>query len=388
MVDIKNISYIRYAIENPLYKRVDEMTKHRLCGGKNIIYIVPNRYNASIRYRAENMLRTINRLSGYKAYLFEMANMNVLLSNLELVNMVIFQRVICYEIDRYLNCIREKDIPILYDIDDWRFNKDCNHDKRHELNLYLGNMYGTILSQVDMIITTTDYLQDRLCKVFHKKVYLVNNFMDAVQYEISVTLRNKRNQVTSRQDFTIGYFGGESHYRDLEMIAPEIASFLNKHREVKLRIVGMCNIPSPLNREEFENQIIILPYMDGYKLMKEYSKLDINLIPLVMDDFSQSRSEIKFFEAASVGVISIASPTKVYKKIAEETQAIILCDCGSWLNELEKVYNNKYNMEDMIKKAVNYVEKNYIEQAMISDMSRFIFDVEESYEEMLYLGNR
>ena len=150
MIDIKNISYIRYAIENPLYKRVDEMTKHRLCGGKNIIYIVPNRYNASIRYRAENMLRTINRLSGYKAYLFEMANMNVLLSNLELVNMVIFQRVICYEIDKYLNCIREKDIPILYDIDDWRFNKDCNHDKRHELNLYLGNMYGTILSQVDI----------------------------------------------------------------------------------------------------------------------------------------------------------------------------------------------------------------------------------------------
>ena len=128
--------------------------------------------------------------------------------------------------------------------------------------------------------------------------------------------------------------------------------------------------------------------MDGYKLMEEYSKLDINLIPLVMDDFSQARSEIKFFEAAAVGVVSIASPTELYKKIFDKSQAIILSDTGSWLNELEKVYNNNYDLKDMINKAVKYIEKNYTEEAMIPNLSRIVYDVEETYAEMLHLGNR
>lgn len=388
MNDVENVSYIRYATENPLYKRIDELNRQHLRGGKNIIYIVSNRYNASIRYRAENMVKTINRLLGYNAYIFEMCNINVVLSNLENVDIIIFQRVICYEINELLNCIREKNIPILYDIDDWRFNKDYKCDERQELNLYWGNIYQKILNQVDMILTTTDYLKNGLWKAFHKKVYRVNNFMDTVQYELSVALRNQKRQVATEHDFIIGYFGGKSHYRDLEMIASDIAFFLMRHKDARLRVIGMSDIPSPLNREEFKNQIRISTYMDGYKLMEEYSKLDINLIPLVMDDFSQARSEIKFFEAAAVGVVSIASPTELYKKIFDKSQAIILSDTGSWLNELEKVYNNNYDLKDMINKAVKYIEKNYTEEAMIPNLSRIVYDVEETYAEMLHLGNR
>ena len=388
MNDVENVSYIRYATENPLYKRIDELNRQHLRGEKNIIYIVSNRYNASIRYRAENMVKTINRLLGYNAYIFEMCNINVVLSNLENVDIIIFQRVICYEINELLNCIREKNIPILYDIDDWRFNKDYKCDERQELNLYWGNIYQKILNQVDMILTTTDYLKNGLWKAFHKKVYRVNNFMDTVQYELSVALRNQKRQVATEHDFIIGYFGGKSLYRDLEMIASDIAFFLMRHKDARLRVIGMSDIPSPLNREEFKNQIRISTYMDGYKLMEEYSKLDINLIPLVMDDFSQARSEIKFFEAAAVGVVSIASPTELYKKIFDKSQAIILSDTGSWLNELEKVYNNNYDLKDMINKAVKYIEKNYTEEAMIPNLSRIVYDVEETYAEMLHLGNR
>lgn len=388
MNDVENVSYIRYATENPLYKRIDELNRQHLRGEKNIIYIVSNRYNASIRYRAENMVKTINRLLGYNAYIFEMCNINVVLSNLENVDIIIFQRVICYEINELLNCIREKNIPILYDIDDWRFNNDYKCDERQELNLYWGNIYQKILNQVDMILTTTDYLKNGLWKAFHKKVYRVNNFMDTVQYELSVALRNQKRQVAIEHDFIIGYFGGKSHYRDLEMIASDIAFFLMRHKDARLRVIGMSDIPSPLNREEFKNQIRISTYMDGYKLMEEYSKLDINLIPLVMDDFSQARSEIKFFEAAAVGVVSIASPTELYKKIFDKSQAIILSDTGSWLNELEKVYNNNYDLKDMINKAVKYIEKNYTEEAMIPKLSRIVYDVEETYAEMLHLGNR
>lgn len=377
MIDIENASYTKYSTENPLYKRIDGMRKHHSQGEKNIVYIVSNRYNASIRYRAENMVKTINRMLDCNAYIFELPNINVVLSNLNLVDIIIFQRVICYGADRYLSCIRENNIPILYDIDDLVFDKK-----------YYGNVHESIFNQVDMIITTNAYLQERLCGTFHKKVYQVNNFMDSVQYELAVALRKKRNQDISNNNFLIGYFGGESHYRDLKMIAPELANFLIRHRDAKLRVIGINNMPEPLACEELKGQIMISQYMDGYKLMEEYSKLDINLIPLVMDDFSQARSEIKFFEAAAVGVVSIASPTELYKKIFDKSQAVILSDIGSWLDELEKVYNNKYNLKDMINKAVKYIEKNYTEEAMIPNLSRIVYDVEKTYAEMLHLGNR
>ena len=385
MIDVENTSYVRYAKRNPLYKRVDAMKKHHLCGEKNIIYIVSNSYNASIRYRAENMIKTINQLSGYNAYLFEMANMNVVLSNLEFVDMMIFQRVIYPEIDICSNIIREKNIPILFDIDDFNFDSNC---KTFKSSQYYGSAYEAIICQADMLITTTAFLQDRLRQTFNKKAYHINNFMDAMQYEISMELRKKRKQLISKHNFMIGYFGSDSHYRDLEMIAPELASFLERHRDAGLRIVGMHDIPSLLKRGDFKSQIQILPYMDGYKLMGEFTKLDINLIPLVMDDYSQARSEIKFFEAASTGVISIASPTQVYQKISEESRAIILCENSSWLDELEKVYNNQYDMVNMTKKAIKYVETKYTEHAMIPSMNRFVCDVEETYAEMLCLGNR
>lgn len=388
MININNnVSYVKYETENPLYKRINKMKENHLKGEKNIIYIVPNRYNTSIRYRSENMIKTINRLPKLNASLFEMVNINVVLSNLYMVDIIIFQRVICYEIREYLNQIQKKKIPVLYDIDDFVFSSKCkNYVSNKKVCSYYGKSYEEIIEQVDMIITSTEYLKLRLSEEFSKKIFKINNYMDDFQYSIAKKIRQNKN-VNVKQQFIIGYFGGDTHFRDLEMVSPMIVSFLEKHKNAKIKIVGMKEIPLAFKQKDISNQIELIPYMDGYKLMYEYADVNVNIIPLVMDEFSESRSEIKYFEAASVGVVSIASPTQVYKKIAEESNSIILSDVNNWSDELEMVYSKKHNMGNMVKNAIKYVESHYTEETMLPVLNNFVDDVGKNYGKLLYLGN-
>ncbi len=354
-------TYISYKEKFPLYKRIEKMLSSKKKGKKNIVYIVPTYYSQSVRYRAENMVEAINRLTDCNAVIFETFNVKILLHYVEYIDVVIYVRTRYDELNMFSEMVRESGIPSYYDIDDFQFSRECVSPKEMGDTIAdINSEYQKMANACDGFITTTPFLKDKLEECFGKKVYLIRNFMSSEQIDIAknyFTIKNNSKRVEITEKFCVGYYASNSHYRDLKLVADEIVSFLKKHENVILRIGGMTKVPEILKCADIKNRVDIIPYMDGYSLMKEFAEIDVNLIPLVMDDYSQARSEIKYFEAGSVGTISVMSPTNVYCELNQKGNVGRLCEHGKWSSVLEELYNSrtrlKRNWHTLFQETIN-----------------------------------
>lgn len=352
-------NYEMYKEKNPLYKRVKIIKSSKEKGMHNVVYIVPSYYSQSVRYRAENMVNIISALPDWNSTIFETFNVKIIHNCLDYVDAIIFIRTRYDELAEFIYDVKKKRIPAYYDIDDFRFSKDCMSPKEMgnssaDINL----QYQKLASLCDGFITTTSFLKRNIENFFRKKTYLIKNFMSYNQECIARRyIEEKCNNPSSEIDdcFCLGYFAGKTHFRDLEIISDDVATFLMRHEKTMLRIIGVERVPDSLKKEEIRSQVKIFPFMDGNTLMREFAEIDLNLIPLIMDDYSQARSEIKYFEAAIVGTISLMSPTDVYCEIINKGNIGRVCKDNKWLDSIEEIYEKrkdlKRNMPFLFKEA-------------------------------------
>ena len=76
-------------------------------------------------------------------------------------------------------------------------------------------------------------------------------------------------------------------------------------------------------------------------MQREQAKVDINIVPLVNNEFSNCKSELKYFETAIVGTPTCATPSFTYSSAIENGENGYLCEKGEWLRAFEKLYNRK-----------------------------------------------
>ena len=103
------------------------------------------------------------------------------------------------------------------------------------------------------------------------------------------------------------------------------------------------------------------------------SKVDVNIAPLVVSEFTNCKSELKFFEAAAVETTTIASPIYTFKKSIKNGENGFLAKPGEWYDKLEYLYNNPKENQKIAKKARKYALENYYGD-------KFLKTVEEAYE--------
>jgi glycosyltransferase involved in cell wall biosynthesis len=172
---------------------------------------------------------------------------------------------------------------------------------------------GTALRLCDAAITTNPYLAGRIVAFTGKPAFIVPNYMNRQQLEFSQRLyAEKRERNFQRNGLLhVGYFSGTpTHKRDFDLAVPALADFLDRHAHVRMLIVGYMSVPSELAR--FSNRIEVYPFHDFVNLQRIMSLVELNIVPLVDNVFTQCKSELKYFEAAAVGTLTIASPTSTY----------------------------------------------------------------------------
>ena len=110
----------------------------------------------------------------------------------------------------------------------------------------------------------------------------------------------------------IGYFSGSgSHNRDFATVTPVLAELMANYPQLWLHVSGQLDVGGPLLQHW--DRIRRAPYVAWQGLPNIVAQIDINLAPLELDNpFCQSKSEIKFTEAALVGVPTVASPTQAF----------------------------------------------------------------------------
>lgn len=328
---------------------------------------------STFRYRCYNPFQATKKSQEWQCVYFFLTEAEMIMRLLPKCHLLVFSRLQWeHSLDVLAGKARALHIPILFDIDDLVFDLRYLRLVTNTLNVHFGShvdydfwtayfsRIGMTAELADGFTTTNSFLGERLTEKYGKPYQIVVNSLNEEQLQISELCRKKKQKKKSIQPYTIGYFSGTpSHINDFKVICPEMMELLRNHQDMVLRVVGFMDFPPALQDYMRSGRIRFTPLVDFLELQQLIAGVDVNVVPLVNNTFTNCKSELKFFEAAAVGTVTAATPTFTYSHAIEDGVSGFLCEPGQWYDRIEGLYNQPETAEKMVKEAWNLCSQNY-----------------------------
>jgi len=346
-----------------------------------VTYIIEDKECAQFRYRVDNIMELLTNSDYIVDYCFKNKIDDI---DLDKIKLLIIERQTAKDgrVLRLIKRAKKIGVKVLFDIDDLVFNySDAPLIKKtvreKSLLYWLGYIWGIrrIAKRVDGFICTNEFLAKKLKRCFGKPVKVIRNSLNSAQVEISERyVKEKEVREIAGSSFSIGYFSGSpTHKNDFAMIEPELIQFLTSHNDVKLKIVGYMKLSKQMHKLINNGRVETIKPVDYLRLQGLMAKVDVNIAPLVINDFTNCKSELKFFEAASVETTTIASPTYSFKKAIKDGENGFLAQPGEWYKKIEYLYKHPEENKTIAKNAREYALKHYYGR-------EFLKEVEATYD--------
>ena len=276
-------------------------------------------------YRLDQKLAQL-RLLGVEAELYNFADsLELFHQRLPSMQAVIFYRVPATpEIVDAIAAVRRAELPSFYEIDDFMF------DARHfpdSFESYGGqvsrSLFATLvtgtealraaMSLCDYGLASTGPLAKRMAQVVRSgQAFVHRNALHAPHEKMMAAPPARHDNGTIHLFYGTGT---RAHNEDFEQhLTPAVARILGEFPAVKLVIVGYLMPPPAL--APFADQIMLVPpvwEIDAY--WRILAGMDINLAVLKPGPVADCKSEIKWLEAAMLGIPSIVTPTETHRDV-------------------------------------------------------------------------
>jgi glycosyltransferase involved in cell wall biosynthesis len=192
------------------------------------------------------------------------------------------------------------------------------------------------ISIAHMVTVSTEPLAEVL-RQRHDNVVVLPNHIDARMLDL---------QRPRRERLTIGWAGGDSHLKDLRMIAPTLRRFLGRNPGVDFHNVGT----------DYRTHLKLDGrYTEWHHDVWEYYRsldFDIGLAPLVDMPFNRSKSAIKAMEYAALGIPVVASDREPYRPfVLDGVTGYLVRDEHEWGKRLRELVDDAGMREEMGRKA-------------------------------------
>jgi len=169
---------------------------------------------------------------------------------------------------------------------------------------------------------------------------VVENGFDEETYRVSREAVLRCRQAPRDGLVRIGYAAGSrTHQRDFTAAAPAIAAVLREHPRARLVLFRESGRRGDLvDVAEFSEMAGLADRIEWRqavplsRLPEELARFDVNIAPLeVGNAFCEAKSELKYFEAALVGVPTVASPTEPFRTaIRDGETGFLAADHAAW----------------------------------------------------------
>ena len=207
----------------------------------------------------------------------------------------------------------------------------------------------------DGFITTNQFLGEKLSQYFDKPYQIIMNSLNEEQLQISELCRKKKKGQKSEGVFSIGYFSGTpSHINDFRVIYRELLQLLEDYPQMVLHVVGFMEFPNELQSMIRDKRVTFTPLVDFMELQRLIAQVDVNIVPLVNNVFTNCKSELKFFEAAAVDTVTIATPTYTYEHAIQHGMTGFLCRQGQWYDTIAELYQRPELRQQISERAEAY----------------------------------
>ncbi len=348
----------------------------------SILLVVDDFLPQCLHYRVEQKVEQIK----YAGFSVEWISWRTILeakNKLHFAHLIIFYRVPALpeiiEIIAYAQAIKK---VVFYEIDDLIFEEQEYPDTFESYGgqitkqEYFGLVRGTTLfkeamAMCDYAIASTPSLQKAMEPIVIKqKAYLHRNALDSHNLEF---LRLKVPKV--KRDYISIFYGTgtKAHNEDFdELVAPALAKILAKYPQVRLTIVGYLTLPKIL--KPYQKQIDKVDVIKEIKVYWEFLKqADINIAVLKDTPFNSCKSELKWFEAASLQVPSVVSGTQTYLEVIEDgVDGLIARNSQEWYEQLELLVNDETLRWKIAKKAYKKAWQTYNIPVMAKNIKHII----------------
>lgn len=352
MYNIKGITheYRTSPWNRPCEDRVEVLRNAKKLNKKTVAFMYPIFDSSTFRYRGYNVAETLEYSFQWSGAYFEVGEIPQLEDAIDVLDVLVIIR--CgwdFELGDFIQKAKDTGVKVVYDVDDLIYHPKYMPIVIKTLGLKKGEQWDSwfgltqrnhmIADMCDAFITTNGYLAEYLRKDYDRPCFIVKNYMNWIQEAASVELLAQKLEMKPEGPFIIGYFSGSpTHVKDLMIVMPEIEQFLNNHEDTILRIVGYMELPEEYSYLVKMKRIEYVPFQTFVGLQEEQAKVDLNIVPLVNNQFSNCKSELKYFETAIVGTITCATPTYTYSEAITSGENGYLCEKGEWLPVFEKIY--------------------------------------------------
>ena len=359
--------------EIPLSTRC-EMLRQSLKEGKSMVLLLYDRADTStFRYRGYNITQITAKSNRWRSIYFFSYEIDKIIEYIDKISLVVLIRMKwTRELDRFIYLIKANNIPVLFEVDDLVFDTNylsvvtntLNVPLRNEVEYdfwfaYIGRI-GYTASKADGFITTNAYLGELIKKKFNKTYAVIPNFLNYEQLEVSEKCLMMKKLQKARKPFIIGYFSGTpSHVNDFKTVYRELIMLMEEYSDINLKVVGFMEFPDEMKPYIKSGRVTFLPLVNFLELQRIIAEVDVNIVPLVENEFTNCKSELKFFEAAIVNSPTFAQPIFTYSQCIEDGVNGFLCRQGDWYSKIKDFYLGKFDTGSIIKNAYNYALENY-----------------------------
>lgn len=330
----------------PLAERMRRLSRRDM----KVAYLYEKADSSTFRYRAYNMVQALAGHADIAAEYFFLDECNSLLAFASKIDILVLCRVrYSHRVNELICHVKSRGGSVIFDCDDLVFNDSFAHFIADTLNqdlehpgvwdhwyAYTGRL-GATLRLCDRAIVTNEFLARKLREYHPVATSIVPNFLNFEQMQVSSAIREEKvaSGFKSNAALHIGYFSGTpSHEKDYAVAEGAIERIMRAHPEVHLLVVGY--LADRVFYKQFGDRVQVFGLHDFVNLQRVMSLVEINIVPLQQNEFTNCKSELKYFEAAVVGTLTLATPIFSYAGAIADGQNGWLAKSYEWDEKLEQ----------------------------------------------------
>lgn len=366
----------------PLEERHRLAVTARRQGKKLALLLYHHADTSTFRYRCYNVMQATQDSQQWQSVYFFMDELEVVRSLLSGCQVLVLTRLQWeHALDELIQRAHAAHIPVLYDVDDFVCSIQHIRLVTNTLNVHFGgagdydfwfayiSRQEFLAAMADGFITTNDFLGNKLQERFGKPYQVIINTLNQEQMRVSQECSCGKLRQKSRSPYLIGYFSGTpSHINDFKVVSQELIRLLEEHSDIVLEVVGFMEFPAEMNKLIRDGRVRFRPLVDFLELQQLMAEVDVSIVPLVNNTFTNCKSELKFFEAAMVDTVTLATPTYTYAHAIRDGETGFLCRPGQWYERLSELYQKPALGMEMAVKAKEYCRERYFGPQVVSEI--------------------
>ncbi len=367
--------------------RVPSIRKFRV-----IFIIRPGIFDAaSLRYRGFNLLEAL-QLSGIEAACFDEEHLADGLGRILSYDLIVLvRRPLTDKIALLLDAADQAGVPVIFDIDDYIFEEqiiphvEWYRRQPPEVARQCVQSWLRCLTRCRYFTGSTPILVDRVAEL-GKQSYLVRNGLNTVQLELSGRVLDRKAPAADGI-IRLGYFSGtRTHQADFRLIASALVRLMDEFTHVHLVVAGDFDMDEFSEFRRFADRIETPPFVDWRALPAQIGRVDINLIPLEINPFTEGKSDLKYYEAGLLQVPSIASPTQILaRSIRHGVNGLLARTPADWYQALRSLVADAGLRQRLGRNAHEHVLREYVPESIAREAISAYRDIIQHHRRR-YLG--